>query len=255
MFEQSLIQLGLSYTQSAVYEVLLKNGPLPAGKIAKKTAFKRGLVYKMLDDLIKHGLVQKEEEKGKVAVFEVKHPLELRDLAEKKQQEAQDAKIALEGVLPAIISEFNLVSQKPGILFFEGEKGVKEVINDTLSSRTTIHTYADMEEVNRYIKKINAEYAKKRDRLKIDKKVLLVDSEYTKNFLDKYQKTNLDIRFVKNIPHFATVMQIYDNKVSYVTLAKDKMIGIIIQDANIYAMHKILFENMWESAKKDENLQ
>ncbi|MCK9379118.1 MAG: MarR family winged helix-turn-helix transcriptional regulator [Candidatus Moranbacteria bacterium] len=44
MFEQSLIQLGLSYTQAAVYETLLKNGPLPAGKIAKKTAFKRGLV-------------------------------------------------------------------------------------------------------------------------------------------------------------------------------------------------------------------
>jgi sugar-specific transcriptional regulator TrmB len=249
MFEQSLIQLGLTYTQSAVYEVLLKNGALPAGKIAKKTEFKRGLVYKILDDLMTAGLVQKEEEKGKVAIFEVKHPLELRDFAEKKQQKARDAKVALEGILPAIISEFNLASQKPGILFFEGENGIKEVINDTLSSRTDIYTYADMEEINKHIKKINAEYAKKRNRLKIGKKVLLVDSEYTQEFLKKYEKSNLDIRFVKNIPHFATVMQIYDNKVSYVTLAQDKMMGVIIQNPSIYFMHKALFENMWENAK------
>lgn len=248
MFEQSLIQLGLTYTQAAVYEVLLKNGTLPAGKIAKKTDFKRGLVYKILDDLVKAGLVQKEEEKGKVAIFEVRHPMELRDFAEKKQQKARDAKLALEGVLPAIISEFNLASQKPGILFYEGIDGVEKVINDTLSSKTMIYTYGDMEEINRYIKKINADYAKKRDRLKIDKKVLLVDSEYTQKFLKSYQKTNLDIRFVKNAPHFATLMQIYDNKVSYVTLAEDKMMGVIIQNPSIYFMHKALFENMWENA-------
>jgi len=248
MFEQSLIQLGLTYTQSAVYEVLLKNGPLPAGKIAKKTAFKRGLVYKILEDLVKTGLIQKIEEKEKVAIFEVKHPMELRDFAEKKQQKANDAKMALEGILPAIISQFNLVSQKPGILFFEGESGVEQVINDTLSSKSTIYTYADMEEVNQHNKKINSDYAKKRDRLKIDKKVLLVDSEYTHELLKTYQKTNLNVRFVKNVPHFATVMQIYDNKVSYVTLDEKKMIGVIIQDPNIFLMHKALFENMWANA-------
>jgi len=249
MFEQSLIQLGLTYTQSVVYETLLKNGPLPAGKIAKKTSFKRGLVYKILEDLAKTGLIQKNEEKGKVAVFETKHPLELRGFAEKRQQEARDAKLALEGVLPAIVSEFNLASSKPGILFFEGEEGAKQVINDTLSSRTDIYTYADMEEVNKYMKKINAEYAKKRDRLKVEKKVLLVDSEYTHKILADYQKTNLDIRFVKNTSHFATVMQIYDQKVSYVAMSEKKMIGIIIQDPNIYAMHKVLFESMWANAK------
>jgi len=249
MYEQSLIQLGLTYTQAATYEVLLKNGPLPASKIAQKTEFKRGLTYKILEELIKFGLIQKEEVDKKVALFQAKHPNELREFAEKKQQEAKDAKNALEGILPAIVSEFNLASNKPGILFFEGEEGIKKVINDTLSSKTTIYTYADMEEVNRHIKKINAEYAKKRDRLKIDKKVLLVDSDYTKEFLKSYQKTNLDIRFVRNIPHFTTIMQIYDNKVSYTTLSKDKMIGIIIQDQNIYLMHKVLFENMWENAK------
>ncbi|MCK9379116.1 MAG: hypothetical protein M0P97_03145, partial [Candidatus Moranbacteria bacterium] len=119
------------------------------------------------------------------------------------------------------------------------------------ASRTEIYTYADMEEVDRHIKKINTEYAKKRNRLKIGKKVLLVDSGYTKEILQSYQKANLDVRFVKNVPHFATIMQIYDNKVSYVTLEEKRMIGVIIQDPNIYSMHKILFENMWENAKNN----
>ena len=151
--------------------------------------------------------------------------------------------------MPTFISEFNLVSGKPGVRYFEGIDGIKKVINNTLTSKTVIYTYADMEKINQYIKKINDEYSKKRNELKIEKKVLLVDSEYTHKFLKNYPAENLDIRFIKNIRHFTAVMQIYDNKISYITLAKERITGIIIDDKNIYEMHKILFENDWKNAQ------
>jgi hypothetical protein len=48
---------------------------------------------------------------------------------------------------------------------------------------------------------------------------------------------------------FNSVMQIYEGKVSYITLSDKGMIGVIIQDSNIYQMHKSIFEYVWSGAK------
>ncbi len=244
-----LQQLGLDNNQILVYEYLLANGSSRASTISKNTPLKRGLVYKVLDELEEIQIIEKNEPEGAVAVFEPLHPSALKGLAESKTRQAQNTQNLLESEIGHLVSMYNLANNKPGIEFYEGVEGIKKVINDTLTSKTTIYTYADAEKVNEYIPKINEEYAKKRDKLDLNKKILLVDSEYTHNFFKTYKTSNLDFRFVKDVPHFATVMQIYDNKVSYVTLSKEKMIGIVIQDQNIYQMHKALFESMWNNAK------
>lgn len=243
-----LVQLGLDANQILVYEYLLENGPSKASVIAKNTPLKRGLVYKTLDDLVDLKLIEKDDPVGAVSLFTPLHPSALKSLAESHIRSAQNAQNILESEIGSLVSMYNLANDKPGIEFYEGLAGVKKVIFDTLTSKTNIYTYADMAQVEKYIKKINDEYAKKRDTLDLSKKVLLVDSDFTKKILADYKKSNLDVRFVKNVPHFATVMQIYDNKVSYVTLSKDKMIGIIIQDKSVYEMHKALFKSMWKNA-------
>jgi sugar-specific transcriptional regulator TrmB len=243
-----LQQLGFNENQVFVYEFLLQNGTQKASIIAKNTPLQRGVVYKTLDELVDMHVIEKRESLGSVALFEPLHPSVLKSVAEHRVRRAQNIENIVDNEIGSFVSLYNLANNKPGIEFYDGIDGVKKVIYDTLKSKTAIYTYADMEQVNKYIGKINAEYAKKRDRLDIMKKVLLVDSDYTHRLLESYQKTNLDIRFVKNVPHFATVMQIYDNKVSYVTLSEEKMIGIIIQDKSIYEMHKALFKNMWNSA-------
>jgi hypothetical protein len=48
---------------------------------------------------------------------------------------------------------------------------------------------------------------------------------------------------------FNSVMQIYDGKISYITLSKTSKIGVIIEDKNIYQMHKSLFEYIWSKAE------
>ena len=244
-----LTQLGLDANQILIYTYLLENGASKASSIAKNTPFKRGLVYKILDELVELQIIEKDDPNGGVSIFTPFHPSALKSLAESKVRQAQNAQNHLDSDIGSLISKYNLANNKPGIEFYEGVEGVKKVIYDTLTSKTAIYTYADMEQVEKYIKKINDEYAQKRDKMNLKKKVLLVDSEYTHKILREYKKTNLDIRFVKNASHFATVMQIYDNKVSYVTLSDAKMVGIIIQDKNIYDTHKALFKSMWGVAK------
>lgn len=247
-FTQLLTGAGLTQAQTDVYLFLLEHGPHKAAVLAKALQRPRGVAYKALDDLVALGIVQKKDKAGTVAQFHALHPSALEKLFADNASRAQRASREFASELPDLVSQFNLSSQKPGVMFYEGVMGVKKVINDNLKSRTPIYTYADMEEVNKYIKDINADYAKKRDRLKLQKKVLLVDSPYTQERLAQYAKRNIDVRFVKDAHSFATIMEIYDNRVAYITLLPDTMLGIIIHDPSIYAMHKILFESMWHHA-------
>jgi sugar-specific transcriptional regulator TrmB len=251
MYETSLIQAGLSHTQAVVYETLIKNGALSAGKLTKMTPFKRGLVYLALDDLIKLDLVGKNEENGQVAVFQVKHPTSLRSLAEKREQQAKEAKLALEGVLPSIVSDFNLISGRPGVLFYEGEDGIKKTLEDSLSSKTEIYTYADMETVVKYADKINRDYVKKRDKADIKKKVIMLDNEFARKYMKTYHKDITDVRFIQHkLYPFSAVTEIYDGTTAYVTLEENNKIGVIIKNESIYKMQKSLFEFIWDHAEE-----
>lgn len=250
MYEQILSRSGLNEDQAKVYEALLKHGKLSASKISAFVGLKRGLTYKILDKLAEMKLVDKKEAPKSVAEFEPAHPLRLKDLAEEKAKEAHEAGGVLQGVLPQLISDFNLVSGKPGIQFFEGEEGVKRVLDDSLTSKTEIYSYADIEAIIKYIEKINDRYVRQREKLELKKKALLADTPFARKYLSDYHRAITDIRLIAagEFP-FQTVMQIYDNKISYITLAPERMLGIIISDSHIYEMHRQVFEYAWEKAQ------
>ena len=249
MYEQPLIQAGLSKEQASVYEALLKLGPSPARKIAQNSPYKRSLVYKILDELIAAGLATKKDEVGKVSVFEPAHPLKLKEFAEKKAEAAKQAQTALDSVLSGLVSDFNLVSGKPGIKFYEGIEGIKQITENSLTAKEIIYSYVDNEAVKKYIPKLNEDYVKKRERLGIKKKMITVDGDYIRKAVKTYNPTFSEVRVIPSQYPFVSVMQIYDNKISYLTLDEKTMIGIIIDDPALAKMHKTLFEIMWSDAE------
>ncbi len=251
MYDQILNRAGLSADQAKIYEVLLKNGPLSAGKISSYAGLKRGLTYKVLGELEGVGLAAKKSEKGAVARFEPAHPLRLQDLADQRAREAADAHTALEGAIASLISDYNLSSGKPGVLFYEGVEGIKRVLDDTLDSKTEICSYADIEAVIKNIGAINKTYVAKREKLGIRRRGILLDTPATREYLKDYHVTVTESRLIRvDAPPFESVMNIYDGKISYITLQPDKMIGAIIADRHIYNMHKYLFEYLWGIAEK-----
>src|SRR3989338_135756 len=175
MYELPLVAAGLEPDQAQIYEILLKNGPLKAGKVALKSTLKRGLVYKILDELVELGLVIKNEPAGKVAIFEPAHPLKIKEFAEAKEAKLKTAQLALDGILGNLTSDYNLALNKPGVQFFEGMDGIKKILDDSLASKTEIYSYADIESINKYIPDLNREYVAKRERLKIKKRGIVLD--------------------------------------------------------------------------------
>lgn len=246
MYEIPLTQAGLTGDQAKIYEILLLKGPIQASTVKRQTDISRPLVYKILDDLKNLGLVEERKETGKPARFQANHPLKLRDLVDGKRKAAEAASAALDGVLGQITSDFNLTSGKPGVRFYEGLEGIKAVVNDALTSKTEIYSYIDIEAVERLIPEISRDFARARQKLGIKKKNIGIDTPENRKEIENYYP---DITEERLIPwpteKFGVVMQIYDNKVSYITL-EGKMVGVILADPHIYQMHKSLFETTWQ---------
>ena len=262
LYKDLFTSLGLSQNEALVYEYLLKNGNSPAADIIKKTPLKRGVIYNALESLIKKDLIGEQRvssggQQGakKISQFSPNHPQKLEAYLENEKKKIAETEKTLNANFSAILSDFNLVSGKPGVKFYEGLEGIKKVTEVSLTAKSTIYSYADIEAIEKYVSAINRDYVRKREKLNIKKRGIVIDSPFTRNFLKDYY---LDITDTKFIDHklfpFNTVMQIYDDKISYITLSEKNMIGILIEDKNISQMHKSLFEFAWLYAKSMDQL-
>ncbi|MFH2104728.1 MAG: helix-turn-helix domain-containing protein [Parcubacteria group bacterium] len=254
MYEEIFHQLGLSDDEALVYEALLDLGSTSIKDILIRVPIKRGTLYNVLYSLCDRRLVEEKKANNK-KLFQIKNPQRLHDLVDQREQEIRKNRDILAEMMPGLKSKYNLVFRKPGIKFYEGKEGVKKVMYDSLSSKTEIFTYLDVEAVQKHIPKINIAYVRKRNALGIKKRMITIDSPYVRKRAATYNPDTTQIRFLdyKQYP-FATAMQIYDNKVSYMTLEKENKIGVIIEDKNISAMHRVLFEYTWITAQTLQNL-
>lgn len=249
-YQQTLVQSGLEKNQALVYEALVKHGSQPASSAAHLAGLGRPLTYKVLDELIDLGLVEEKKESGKIARFIPAHPLQLKEVVEKRLDAAKGAQTALEGVLGKLTSDFNLQSGKPGVQFFEGLDGVREVAWDTLTTKGELRMYADVEAIRKYIPELNKEYVAERKKRGIKKRTLVLDTHGSREYLRGGPPDLTDTRLIKtDLPPFQSDMHIYDGKVSYITFSDERLIGIIITDPHIHETHKYLFDYMWEKAE------
>jgi sugar-specific transcriptional regulator TrmB len=254
VYQKLLTNSGLDKNQAEVLEYLLMNGEAKASEIAKKTTLGRGLVYKALVELENLQLVIKKEKDGEVASFLAEHPINLKKILEEKQRVLEEKKKEIEKSrdllnhsLPDLVSVYNLSHHKPGVRYYEGLEGFREVLFDSLNSKTEIYTFVDMNALVGQVADINTEYVKKREKLGIKKKVIVADTEENRKFIKELSLEILEVKFLKQKFYpFNCSMQIYDNKVSYMVLKENQMISILIEDPNIFLTQKLFFEFIWE---------
>jgi sugar-specific transcriptional regulator TrmB len=251
----SLQLAGLTPEQAEIYQVLLKNGPLPAGKIHQKTPYKRGLVYKLLDSMVESGVVIKRTDLAKIAIFEPAHPLKLKELAETKEKEAKQSQSALTGIIDQMTSEYNLVSGKPGVQFFEGIEGIQKAYEQILLNARQIKIFAsNIDRNNPELNKLIEEQTKKQKRLGITTKAIgsLSDNLLSKQEVQNLQELNIELR---RLPNFELPSQIiiFKDRVAISALTPE-LVTTIIQNSAISQTLELLFDTFWSIASKDSSL-
>lgn len=241
-----LTETGLSEKEAKIYQILLKIGTVPAKNIILESAMPRGTVYEILDQLTKKDLIEALNQ-GTKTHFRAKHPLALKQWLEAQKNAIDQTNTKLDSLLPTFIDMYHGAQNRPGVQFFEGKGGIQKVLEDSLTATGEIYTYVDIEAIMHYIPEINSEYVKKREKLGIQKKGIIIDTPVARKYLQNYATSVTDSKLVPiQTQPTQTIMQIYDNKISYITLGDQVITGTIIADVNIYTMHKQLFEYTWE---------
>ncbi len=236
MYEQSLLQVGLTKDQAMVYEALVKNGPSPASRIARKTPLSRPLVYKILGELAEMELVDKKEEDGKISIFAPAHPLKLKDFVEKKIEHANNAKTALDGVLEKLSSDFNLISGRPGVRFLDGLEGMRKIYDDILMTGEDFYLIRPIfgAEFEEKMLPIISEFVKERMRKGIKVTAITPNDATSAGQNAENDAASLITRTLVDVSKYNSPVEIniYGNKIAILSYDKE-FIGIVIESPQI----------------------
>lgn len=244
----TLETLGLGQNEAILYEILVKNPGATIPGLRQMTSFSRPMLYYILKSLGEYELVE-EKKTGKKTSYFPAPPDKLLDLLKEQEKELEQQKTALSEVVSDLGSAYRLATGKPGVRFFEGLAGVREVTFDSLKAQGEILTFLDVEATQKYIMDINKEYVAERVKRNISKRQIAPDTPFTRERYKKYSPL-LEVRLVPpELKPFKTSVQIYNNTVSFSSLTDKKMIGIIIEDEHIAQLHRSLFEYIWGTLK------
>ncbi len=250
MYKNVLEKSGLKSGEAEIYDLLLQFGDSPASTIAQKATHKRGMVYKILEDLKTRGIVSTYK-KNKKTYFKPEHPYKLMENIEDTLKEAKNQVSTLEAILPQLVSSFSAMENKPGVKVFDGIEGIKEVYKDTLKENAEIWAILQTSEVEpKLYKWLNTYYGPQRAKQNIWAKVIVAEDTKTRDYVQKNEQYKRETRIVpkKKFP-VAIEMNIYGDKVAFINFKRgESYLGVIINNKLVAETMRAMFTLAWEAA-------
>jgi len=242
MLEPLLQAAGLDPKEAQVYEQILRNGQESPATLLKTIPIKRGDLYNVLRRLDEKKLIYTLP-KTKKLTYGALAPDTIEQSIKSQERVIKDVKEQIS----LLYSFYNLGVGKPGVRFAQGIEGIKEIFNDTLNAKTEIVGYADIDGWLTHLETYAVWYARERRRRKIRERVIIPDTPRAKEYITSYNKSMTEIKFV---PHqkfqFSLELNVYDNKVAYVTF-REPFISILIEDQAIADTQRAIFELNWKN--------
>ncbi len=242
-FDRLLKQLGFSQNETKVYLAGLECGLSSAQNIAEKAGLERTTTYSVLGQLVKRGVVAKTKDKGK-SRFLAESPSKLMSLL-------NELKENLSKTLPELEAIYNKSQIKPKIIFYEGDRAIQKVYDDTLAEKPeeilewNTNAFFDNAKVDR-------DYIKKRVGLGIYARRLAGEGSIwaKKNKLKDEQELAETLIVPKNIFWPGIEVNIYNNKVAF--LNYEENMSVIIESKAIADAMKQVYRLSWLGARTVE---
>jgi sugar-specific transcriptional regulator TrmB len=245
--KEALRSVGLSERELGVYLAILKLGKGTVTQITRKAGINRTTGYDILDALVAKGVVSisgKEPKQEYLAENPGKIIAYLKDKIAKDQERLAHA----EKLVPELEAIYN-VAGRPSVRFYEGEDGLRQVYEDTLTSHETIRAYATVDDMHQGLPDYFPEYYQRRAGADIAIRAIVPATEIGK---DRAVQDKAEKRETALVPadkyYFHPEINIYDNKVMIASW-REKL-GIIIESEEIADAMKKVYELAWAEAKR-----
>lgn len=244
MFEQALVENGLSEKEAKVYLTVLEYGELTVSQIATKSQIKRTTVYHIVEELKRKGIVSCNTKKS----IQYISALSPKILIERFQKSTHLA----EQILPDLLQLSYSSPLKPRIQFFDGFDGIKQILNQFAASKEDPLVFTDYEKMpEKLLKFIRKEIVPKRAKKKTYTRLIVPDNKRNREIQLKDVKKHTEHKLMKfplaNNP--IEILLFDDSKVGFLSFNQDEMFGIIIDSKAIHQTLKNLFLMLWENSK------
>lgn len=241
--DKLLKQLGFSTNQAKVYLASLESGVASAAKIAERSGLQRTTTYSVLKELVKESIVGKSEYHGKDR-FVAEPPDKLLAMASELQTKVKAA-------LPEFKALYNQSEVKPKIVFYEGDKAIQNIYDDTLREKP-----AEILEwnTNEYFLRFpaNHAYIAKRMQLNIKARRMAGSGSIWHTKHRQYDQSELAETLIIPKDKFwpSVEVNIYGNKVAFMNYAEN--LSIIIESQAIADLMRQVYELSWIGGKTTE---
>src|SRR3989344_6923982 len=242
MKEQILKEYGLSDNEIKVYIASLSKGTSKVNEISKKAGLLRTTTYEVLKSLVEKGLVSYAI-KSKGRYFEAANPNKLVRILEEKKEK-------IKSILPELEFLKQSVTEKPTIELYEGKEGLKTILDDIIKTKPKEMLQLGSAKIFETLNFYFPQWIKRRIKARIHAKILQEKTPAIEELRKNDKKELREIKFLPKGFKINTHTQIYGNKMAILTLNKEELVGIIIENKDIVETQKSLFWELWKIAKR-----
>lgn len=243
MDEQNLEKLGLNRNEAKVYLALLYKGQATASELVKSVGVHRNIVYDNLEKLMDKGLVSVIREKNKI--FIAQKPSAIVEFLESKKSLIDKEMNLAKNMIPEINQLLASHRTKQDVQVFRGISGLKKVLAELVQAKTSWSIGI----TNESVKALGETYWKNYNQNKKETKTeeyLLWNADFKNTVILKNPKSHHRI-LPKELDQVTETL-IWDNKVAITTYSQEP-IAILIENKEIYDMHRKHFDFLWKLSK------
>ncbi len=239
-----LKKIGFNKNEAKFYLNALEFGPASIAHLSQKSGIQRSTIYEFIQNMIDKNLIIKTIS-GKRFLYDAVSPENLSSLIERQKQ-------ILNRLMPELLSMAEKSIEKPKFRLYEGIKGIKLALDDTLNQEqnSEILYFASYLEAKKTLSPtFMKKYLKKRLSKNITAKGIIPDEKEFKIF-QKNNKKELRESIVIPLKKFPIKNEIfiYKNKISIISYGQEK-VALIIESKQIADSQKAIFDLLWSSLK------
>lgn len=236
---ESLATLGLNEKQSAIYVALLQLGRGSAYSIADKAGIKRPTAYVILGELMEKGLVTQ--------VPRVRKKLYVAVSPEQAFASADEKLTLAKEKLPELLAMTKGADSKVSVLFFEGIKGIKQVMEykrDEDKGKEFVGFYATSANLPKELTSYFDEWNEKNRRRKITMRGIVPDHDSLEQYRANDERHG---RRMKVVPHSELSSEVAIDISERIVRIHDykNLQGIAIENADVAKTMREIFEMLW----------
>lgn len=238
-----LKKLDFSEREAHVYLTLLSNGPSSLRSVAAAAKLNRGTAYNTLKNLIERGMVSFYHQHSRQH-FVAEHPDVLLRDARRQEQQLKVTVAELKETLPELQSLYNDASDKPKVRYYEGVKGVRNILDDLLltlkKNKKKHYVVYSASDLRTFLFKCYPEFTDKRIRAGITVDVIATSPGGRLCGLDKRKWIEGDDLTSQ------TYILVYADRTAYITQHKETVVGVLIENKAISETSAFLFDALWK---------